>query len=156
MLLVSVHDSVVAYSKASDKINYHRIVYAARKHERRESTTFRYPTLFMQYAWKWLSLCKCYQMFIFSFAHQKIMPKQGILTKGKGSVQLTSVYLLVQTSSFSILIFFYKTTYFNEEFNCTEPSHSVRIPCLFLGINRSPRNQLWRKFYQVLVTSACY
>ncbi len=37
----------------------------------------------------------------------------------EGSVQLASMYYLVQISCF-----FYKTSYLNEEVNCTEPSPS--------------------------------
>jgi hypothetical protein len=52
------------------------------------------------------------------------MYKQGILFKGEGSVQLTSLYQLVQTCCFSNkndIFLFYKTTYLNEEVNCDEP-----------------------------------
>ncbi len=42
---------------------------------------------------------------------------QGILTEREGSVQLTSLCLLVQISSF--FFFFYKTTFLNEEVNRT-------------------------------------
>jgi hypothetical protein len=56
--------------------------------------------------------------------------EQGSRTKEEVSVWLTSMYYLVlpafQTETkFS---FFYKTTYLNEEVNCTEPSLSVRVP----------------------------
>jgi hypothetical protein len=54
--------------------------------------------------------------------------------KREGSVQLTSLYQLVKISSFlnwKYYIRFYKTSYLNEEVNCTEPSPSVSIPWLF-------------------------
>jgi len=47
-------------------------------------------------------------------------PKQGTLTEGQGSVQLTSWlehYLL-----------YYKTNYLHQEVNCTEPPPLVKIP----------------------------
>jgi len=57
---------------------------------------------------------------------------EGILTDGEGSARLTSLYRLVQISCFSYwnyIFLFYKTTYLNEEVNCSEPSPSVRVPC---------------------------
>ncbi len=57
---------------------------------------------------------------------------QGILTEREESVHLTSLYQLVQISCFqcwkSILFISYKTSFLEEEVNCTEPSPSVRIP----------------------------
>jgi hypothetical protein len=57
---------------------------------------------------------------------------QGSLTEVEGSVQFTSLYLLAYISCFLYgkyyLLFFYKTSYLNEEANCTDPSLSVRIP----------------------------
>jgi len=44
-----------------------------------------------------------------------------MITEGEGSVQLASLYYLVQISCF-------KRCYLNEEVNCTEPSTSVTIP----------------------------
>ncbi len=55
----------------------------------------------------------------------------------RGSI--STVDLLVLTSLDQLLwelklnFPFYKTTYLNEEVNCTEPSPSVRVPCLGLG-----------------------
>ncbi len=57
---------------------------------------------------------------------------QGNLTEGKVSVQLTSLYVLVQISCFrkyKHYLLINKTSYLNEEVNCTEPSPSVRVPC---------------------------
>ncbi len=51
--------------------------------------------------------------------------------KGKGSVHLTSLYLLVQISCFLYgknYLLFYKTSYLNEDINRTEPSPSVSVP----------------------------
>ncbi len=48
--------------------------------------------------------------------------------QGAESVQLTSVYLLVQSASENILIFFYKTSYIKKEVNCTGASPSLRVP----------------------------
>jgi hypothetical protein len=57
----------------------------------------------------------------------------GILTEGEKAVQLNSLYQLVYISSFlnieNIVYFFYKTSYPDEEVNCTEPSPSVSVPC---------------------------
>ncbi len=53
---------------------------------------------------------------------------QGLRTKG---VVLTSSYEPVQISCFShqnYNFLFYKTTYLNDEVNCTENSPSVRVP----------------------------
>jgi hypothetical protein len=56
--------------------------------------------------------------------------KQGILTEGEGSVRLTSWVL----TSLDLLLFtfkiyvLYKTSYLNEEVNCTEPFPLVRVP----------------------------
>jgi hypothetical protein len=59
------------------------------------------------------------------------MLMQGSLTKGKVSVQLISLYQLI--SCFLklkiVFTFVYKTSYLNEEVNCTEPSPSVGVPC---------------------------
>ncbi len=59
---------------------------------------------------------------------------QGILTEGKGSVQLTSLYLLAYISHFflskNIIYIINKTHYLNEEVDSTEPSPSVRGHCL--------------------------
>ena len=58
--------------------------------------------------------------------------RQGTLTEGEG---LSTVALLALTSldEFIFILkiyvaFFYKTSYLNEEVNCTEPSPSVSIP----------------------------
>jgi hypothetical protein len=45
---------------------------------------------------------------------------QGILTEGEGSVQLTSLYKLVEIANIIFLN--------NEEVNSTEPSPSVSLP----------------------------
>jgi hypothetical protein len=50
------------------------------------------------------------------------MFRQGILTEGEGSVQLTSLCLLVPFGPFdieNIIYLFYQTSYLNEEVNCT-------------------------------------
>jgi hypothetical protein len=59
---------------------------------------------------------------------------QGILIEMEGSVQLTSLFELVQISCFScsnfnFFIFLNKKNLSYEEMNCTEPSLSVRHPC---------------------------
>ncbi len=60
----------------------------------------------------------------------------GSLTEGEGSVQLTSLYFLFEISSLLYwklyLPFFTRTSYLNEEVNCTEPSPSVSVPWLSL------------------------
>jgi hypothetical protein len=56
---------------------------------------------------------------------------QGTLTEVEGSVQCTSLHKLVWISCFwycKHYILFYKTSYLNEEVNCTEPSPSVSVP----------------------------
>jgi hypothetical protein len=56
---------------------------------------------------------------------------QRSLTEGEGSVQLTSLSLLVKISCFSYWSYifpFLQTTYLNEEVNRTQPSPSVRVP----------------------------
>ncbi len=58
---------------------------------------------------------------------------QGTLTEGEGSVQLTSLYYLVLINCFWYWehhLLFYKTSYINEEVNCTEPSLSAIVSCL--------------------------
>ncbi len=50
---------------------------------------------------------------------------QGGLTEGEGSAWLTTLYKLAPFDNENIYTFFYKTSYLNEEVNCTEPSHSV-------------------------------
>jgi hypothetical protein len=58
---------------------------------------------------------------------------QEILSLGKGSVPLTSLYKLVQISLLfqtdTIFFLFDKTAYLYKEVNCTEPSPLVRVPC---------------------------
>ncbi len=54
-------------------------------------------------------------------------PCQGTLTEGEGSVQLTS-FLLSSLGNASIIYFFHRIMYLNEEVNCTKPSSSVSIP----------------------------
>jgi hypothetical protein len=59
-----------------------------------------------------------------------LMYVQGILTEGG---RLSTVDLLALTSLDQLLLtqqilFFYKTSYLNEEVNCTEPSPSVSVP----------------------------
>jgi len=70
------------------------------------------------------------------------LPHHGILTEGKGSVQLNSMYWLVQISCFWYLenVFFYKTSYLNEEVNHTEYSPLVRVPWprVLSGVELSP------------------
>jgi hypothetical protein len=63
-----------------------------------------------------------------------LVSKQGSLIEGEA---LSTVGLLVQTSFDQLITMlqilmtsFYKTSYHNEEFNCTEPSPSVRLPWL--------------------------
>ncbi len=59
------------------------------------------------------------------------MPKHGNLTERDVSVRLASMSQLVQINSFyikNIKNFSYKTSYLNEEVNCTKPSPSVSIP----------------------------
>jgi hypothetical protein len=56
---------------------------------------------------------------------------QGILSEVEGSVQLTSLYWPVQINCFpywNYIFFVTKTTYLNEEVNCTEPSLSSWVP----------------------------
>jgi hypothetical protein len=56
---------------------------------------------------------------------------QGIVTEGEVSLRLTSLYWLVQincVSYWNYIFLFCKTTYLNEDVNCTEPSPSVRFP----------------------------
>ncbi len=58
-------------------------------------------------------------LFLASFPLQA----QGTLTEGEGSVRLTSLHELVQISCFlTETIFFYRTTYLNDEVNRTDPS----------------------------------
>jgi hypothetical protein len=55
---------------------------------------------------------------------------QGSLTEWEGSVPLTSMYQLLNISSFFekiLFTIFYISSYLNEEVNCTSPS--VSIPC---------------------------
>ncbi len=55
----------------------------------------------------------------------------GILTEGEGSVKLTSLYKLVQISSFDIEnidYLCYETSYYKKEVNYTEPFTSVSAP----------------------------
>jgi hypothetical protein len=61
---------------------------------------------------------------------------QGTLTEEECSIRLTSLYflgldqlLLMTLISFTFL---YKTSYLNEEVNCTELSPSVSVPCNIL------------------------
>ena len=53
---------------------------------------------------------------------------QGSLTEVEGSVQLTSSYLLVQTSFF-LYRKYYNLRYLKEEVNSTQPFPSVSVPC---------------------------
>jgi hypothetical protein len=56
---------------------------------------------------------------------------QGSLTEGG---RLSTVELLVPTSYDQLIfIIFYKTSYLNEDANCTETSPSVRLPCTNRG-----------------------
>jgi hypothetical protein len=65
------------------------------------------------------------------------MFRQGILTEGEGSVQLTSLCLLVPFDIANIIYLFYQTSYLNEEVNCTEPSPSVSVPWFgFVNVSR--------------------
>jgi hypothetical protein len=71
-------------------------------------------------------------------ATSTLVLNQGILTKGEGSVQLTSLFLSVKISCFpdwNFIFIFYKTTYLNEEVNCTEPSPSVGVPSLTFKVS---------------------
>jgi hypothetical protein len=57
--------------------------------------------------------------------------QQGILTKGKSSVQFTPLYQLVRLAPISvenIIYLFYKTSYLSEEVNCSKPSPLLRLP----------------------------
>jgi hypothetical protein len=64
---------------------------------------------------------------------------QGILTGGKGSVQMTSLYYTVNISFFNTenIFSFYKTSYRNEEVNRTEPFPSVRVSCFISTYSRT-------------------
>jgi len=59
---------------------------------------------------------------------------QGSLTERNGSVLLTSLNYPIQISFLcrSINQLFYKTSYLNEEVNCTEPFPSVSIPWWYI------------------------
>ncbi len=60
---------------------------------------------------------------------------QETLTVREGSVQLTSLRELVWINCFwnwKHYLLSYRTSYPNEEVDCTEPSRSVSIPCLFI------------------------
>jgi len=46
----------------------------------------------------------------------------GILTEGEGSMQLSSLLRSATFQTETIFILFFKTTYFDEEVNRTEPS----------------------------------
>jgi hypothetical protein len=55
----------------------------------------------------------------------------GTLTYGKDSVRFTSFTNLFGSAPFcigNIIYLFYKTSYLNKEFNCTDPSPSERLP----------------------------
>jgi hypothetical protein len=52
---------------------------------------------------------------------------QRTLTEGEGLLVLTGLDQLILKQQ--TLLFFYKTTYLNEEVNRTEPSPSVSVPC---------------------------
>jgi hypothetical protein len=59
------------------------------------------------------------------------MSNQGSLTEREGLVQLTSFTSEFRSAPFyieNIIYNFYKTSYINEEVNCTETSHSVSFP----------------------------
>ncbi len=68
-------------------------------------------------------------------------PIQGILTEGERLLEwLTSLYQLVQINGilyWNIFFPFYRTSYLNEEVNCTETSPSVRVPCPISRLNNS-------------------
>jgi hypothetical protein len=56
---------------------------------------------------------------------------QGIFYEREALVQLTSMYQLVRITCFLYLKYFRlikNTGYLNKEFNCKEPSTSVRVP----------------------------
>jgi hypothetical protein len=72
-------------------------------------------------------------MFLFkkTFCSINETMSHGNLTKGEGLI--STVDLLVLTSLGQLLLilkvlFIYKTSYLNEEVNCTKPSPSVRVP----------------------------
>jgi hypothetical protein len=67
---------------------------------------------------------------------------------------LSTVDLLVLTSLDQVhfilptLCPFYKTSYLNEEVNCTEHSPSVRVPWLMLSSNHPPEtNKEWNSAF---------
>ncbi len=79
---------------------------------------------------QWCQCCQTY--FSLSLEINQLQLEQGNLTEVEGSVQLTSLYKLVQISSFSIEIIqlCYKTSFLNQEVNCTELPRSVNVPWL--------------------------
>ena len=92
-------------------------------------------------------------LFIACSAKTKVNNVQGSLTEREGSVRLTSLHLPVYTSLFkteNIIYLCYKTSYLNEEVNCTEPFPSVSIPCTNLQLNKKckmPPGQLCMTFF---------
>ncbi len=80
---------------------------------------------------QWHQCCQTY--FSLSLEINQLQLEQGNLTEGEGSVQLTSLYKLVQISSFLFEIIIqlcYKTSCLNQEVNCTELPRSVNVPWL--------------------------
>ncbi len=74
----------------------------------------------------------CQTYFSLSLEINQLQLEQGNLTEVEGSVQLTSLYKLVQISSFLIEIIqlCYKISYLILDVNCTELSSSVNVPWL--------------------------
>ncbi len=80
---------------------------------------------------QWHQCCQTY--FSLSLEINQLQLEQGNLTEVEGFVQLTSLYKLVQISSFLIEIIIqlcYKISYLILDVNCTELSSSVNVPWL--------------------------
>jgi hypothetical protein len=62
-----------------------------------------------------------------------VLVNLGSLNAGEGSVFTVNLLVLASLDQLVFILkflitFFYKTSYLNEEVNCTEPSPSVRVP----------------------------
>ncbi len=83
---------------------------------------------------RYLISCEGIKVLTYSYSWPVVQP--GNPYSGKGLVQLTSLHKVVLISYYVIHLS-YKTSYLEEEVNCTEPSPSLRVPwCI-------PRLRVW-------------
>jgi hypothetical protein len=83
----------------------------------------------------WLILFRLFYLPSLGYSSIDYHCRKSLLKKRLRTIDLLVLTSLVKLLLIQQTIFFYKTSYHNEEFNCTEPSRSVSVPWPLFNIH---------------------